>query len=179
MEARGTRATVTLHEKANGYWKETVKTTDGWIGKDGLGAAREGVAYTPTGIMYPDLAFGIKDDPGCPMGYTKVDWSHWWDGDSYSSTYNKFVSTRDNASVNAYASEHIISMGPVYNYCLNMGWNSARTPHGGSAFFLHCSGGKPTGGCVSVPENTMIRILRHVKHGCAIAIDTKANLKTY
>ena len=179
VEARGLRATVSMHVKSQGRWKEVIRTEDGWLGADGLGDAREGVAYSPRGIMRPDKAFGIKDDPGCAMGYLKVDWSHWWSGDSYSSTYNQLVSTNDRTDFNMYASEHLIECGPVYNYCLNMGWNAACTPHGGSAFFMHCSANEPTAGCVSVPERTMVSILRTIEPGCVIAIDTRSQLERY
>ena len=176
VEARGTRATVSMHEKADGTWRELTSTYDGWVGASGVGNAREGVDYTPTGVMYPDLAFGIKDDPGCPMGYLKANWSHYWVGDSSSPAYNTLVSTYDYGSFNYASSECILACGAAYNYCLNMGWNSARTPGGGSAFFLHCSMGKPTAGCVSVPEDVMVYILQHIKHGCAIVIDERGRI---
>ena len=179
VEARGTRATVSMHVKVNGAWQEVVYTREGWIGYDGLGDAREGVAYTPVGVMYPDMAFGICGDPGCKMGYTQVDWSHYWCGDSYSDLYNQFVSTNDRSDFNLYESEHLISMGYAYNYCLNMGWNAECTPYGGAAFFLHCSTGSATAGCVSVPEWAMIDILCTIEPGCAIIIDTPEGVLRY
>ena len=127
--------------------------------------------------MYPDKAFGIRGDPGCKMSYLKVDRSHYWCCDSGSSLYNKLVSTNDRTDFNMSASEHLISCGRVYNYCLNMGWNKACKPYGGSAFFLHCSGGKPTAGCVTIPQWAMVKTLRTVKAGCAMVVDTKSGLK--
>ena len=179
VEAEGTEATVSMHVKVNGLWQEVVYTREGYIGYDGLGDAREGVAYTPMGILYPDIAFGICGDPGCKMGYTQVDWSHYWCGDSYSDLYNQLVSTYDRSDFNVYASEHLASMGYAYNYCLNMGWNAECTPYGGSAFFLHCSTGSPTEGCVAIPEWAMIDILCTIEPGCAIVIDTPEGVLQY
>lgn len=179
VEADGTRATVSMHAKVNGIWREVVYTRQGWVGYQGLGDAREGAAYTPTGILYPDMAFGICSDPGCKMGYTQVDWSHWWCGDSYSDLYNQLVSTYDRSDFNMYESEHLVSMGYAYNYCLNMGWNAECVPYGGSAFFLHCSTGEATEGCVSVPEWAMIDILCTIEPGCAIVIDTPEGVLKY
>lgn len=179
VEARGTRATVSFHVKQNGTWKELLSTSDGWVGASGIGPAREGVDYTPQGVMYPTEAFGIKPNPGCPMGYLQVNNSHYWCGDSESPFYNLMVSVWDTDDFSEYESEHIISCGATYNFCLNMGWNVARTPYGGSAFFLHCSQGKPTQGCVTVPEPTMVQILRTVKPGCAIVIGTPSGIMRY
>ena len=179
VEARGTRARVSLHVKTNGTWSEVLSTTNGWVGRSGIGSAREGVDYTPRGVMYPTEAFGIKRNPGCSMRYLQVDSSHYWCGDSESPYYNTMVSTRDTTNFSEYESEHIVSCGATYNYCLNMGWNTACKPYGGSAFFLHCSRNKPTGGCVTVPESTMVQILRIVKPGCAIVIDTPSGVMKY
>ncbi len=179
VEARGTRATVSMHVKTNGVWKEVINTNDGWVGSNGVGPAREGSRYTPVGAMYPTEAFGILSDPGCPMGYLQVDWSHYWCGDSTSSLYNKLVSTRDRTDFDFWESEHLISCGPTYNYCLNMGWNIECRPYGGSAFFMHCSQGKPTAGCVTVPDPVMIQILQTIHRGCVIIIDAPSSLSLY
>lgn len=179
VEARGLQARVSMHEKNDGIWSETIATEAGWIGKNGIGPAREGIAYTPQGLMYPTQAFGIQANPGCPMGYLQVDQTHYWCGDPYSPYYNKMISTRDTTNFDPSYGEHLISCGATYNYCLNMGWNTACTPHGGAAFFLHCSQGKPTDGCVTVPEPTMIQILRAIKPGCAMIVDTPTGVLKY
>ena len=52
-----------------------------------------------------------------------------------------------------------------YNYCIDTGYNPEGTPHRGSALFLHCSMGINTGGCIAIPEETMIQILKEYKEG--------------
>ncbi len=48
----------------------------------------------------------------------------------------------------------------------------------GSAIFLHCFGPqKPwTGGCVAVPKDIMLRVMRSVRPDCVVVIDTFENL---
>ena len=178
--ADGTRAVVSMHVKgADGFWRQVIWTDDGWVGSEGVGDAYEGSCRTPTGVMYPDMAFGIYEDPGCKMGYTQVDWSHYWCCDTESDLYNQFVSTSYRSDFNLYVSEQLAACGRAYNYCLNMGWNADCVPGRGSAFFLHCTIDGPTAGCVTVPEDTMVDILRTVEPGCAMVIDTAAAIVNY
>ena len=68
-----TTAYVTMHEKdKDGKWQQII-ATPGFIGLDGLGKANINDCYTPVGTFTIDKAFGLADDPGCQMEYTKVD----------------------------------------------------------------------------------------------------------
>ena len=75
--------------------------------------------------------------------------------------------------------ENIVGIGSAYDYVLSIGYNSDCTPGLGSAVFLHCSTGRPTAGCVSIPENEMITILQNLTDGCAFVIDTPENISSY
>lgn len=46
-----------------------------------------------------------------------------------------------------------------------------RTDGAGSCYFLHCSNGRPTAGCVSVSEEDMAFILTHIGDSCGIVIE--------
>ena len=46
-----------------------------------------------------------------------------------------------------------------------------RTDGAGSCYFLHCSNGRPTAGCVSVSEDDMAFILTHIGDSCGIVIE--------
>ena len=74
--------------------------------------------------------------------------------------------------------EYITDYQYQYQYVLNLGYNTECEVKNGYAFFFHCFGDrKPyTGGCVSVPENTMKIIMQSIKPGCKITIDTMKNL---
>ena len=177
----GSNARFSFHEKdEDGTWREII-SCPAYIGKNGFGKTREGDVKTPVGVYTFTQAFGIKSDPGCPMGYTQVDDSHYWIGDSNSDGYNLFVSTRDyDGDFDKSESEHIIDYQPGYEYCLNISWNMDRTPGKGSAIFLHCyTKRKYTGGCVAIPEAKMREVVSRVKEGCVVIMDTAKNIKDY
>ncbi len=176
----GSHARFSFHEKdGSGTWRE-ILSCPAYIGKKGLGKTREGDSKTPVGVFTFTQAFGILPDPGSPMGYTQVDDSYYWVGDSNSDKYNQFVSTRDYDAFDPKQSEHIIDYKPAYHYCLNISYNLDGTPGKGSAIFLHCyTKNKFTGGCVSLPEEVMREVVRRVKSGCVVVIDSAKNIKNY
>ena len=69
----------------------------------------------------------------------------------------------------------------AYKYVAVIEYNTGPVTKGaGSAIFLHCDQGKPTAGCVSVPEETMIRLLRFIRPGDGIIIaNSTRELITY
>ena len=175
----GSNARFSLHEKVDGEWREII-SCPAFIGKKGWGKTKEGDMKTPKGIYTFTMAFGIKEDPGCQMEYTQVDNSHYWVGDSSSEYYNQFVSTRDYDDFNKNDSEHIIDYDLAYKYCLNISYNDDGTPGKGSAIFLHCqTKNKFTAGCVAIPEEAMITVMKNVKAGCVVVMDSSKNIKNY
>lgn len=171
-------AYITMHEKdGDGNWQQII-ATPGFIGLDGLGEANINDCYTPVGTFTIDKAFGLADDPGCQMEYTKVDDTYYWSGDTREGMhFNELVSTKDLPDLNTEDSEHIADFDYAYQYCLNMGWNAECDPEKGFAFLLHSFRvNRPyTGGCVAVPESIMKFIMQHVKDGCKITIDSLKN----
>ena len=63
---------------------------------------------------------------------------------------------------------------PSYNYGAVIAYNTARTPGLGSAIFLHVSHGSSTAGCVALPTDQLLALLRWLDPGRApvIAIGT-------
>ena len=175
-----TAATISMHQKdADGNWKQ-ILATPGFVGKNGLCADadhKEGCAQTPVGIYHFNKAFGIAPDPGCAIPYIQVDENTYWSGDP-DRQYNQMVDIRDVPELVMDDSEHIVDYDYQYQYCLNISFNEDGTPGRGSAIFLHCFGPwKPwTGGCVSVPENIMRKIMQNVREDCVVVIDTFENL---
>ncbi len=88
--------------------------------------------------------------------------------------YNEMVNIKDYPNLDKSNSEHIIEYEYPYQYCLNISFNEEGTAGRGSAIFLHCFGTvKPyTGGCVSVPEYIMKKIMQVVSPDCVVVIDT-------
>ena len=133
---------------------------------------REGDGTTPTGTYRFTMAFGIAADPGCALGYTRVDNDDYWCGDSSSPYYNRFVSADKVGDFDRSASEHLIKITKQYQYCLNIGFNEEQAPGRGSAIFLHCYGPNAyTHGCVAIPKADMVYILKHINETCRITLN--------
>lgn len=177
-----TTAWVSMHEKdSDGKWK-MICSTPGYVGKNGICPDEEhveGCGQTPAGVYHFTKAFGIADDPGTVMPYTKVDDDTYWSGDDREGMhYNEMVDIKDFPELDMKNSEHIMDYTYQYQYCLNISFNEDGTPGRGSAIFLHCLGDrKPyTGGCVAVPMDQMRYIIQHAKPECVVVIDSLENL---
>ena len=170
-----TTAFISMHEKdGKGVWRQ-IMTTPGFIGRNGLGKTREGDGRTPVGVFGFNRAFGIAEDPGCALDYLQVTDEHYWSGDQREGHhYNELVSIRELPGLDRSASEHIVEYDTHYQYCLNISYNDEGAPGRGSAIFLHCfDPGRPmTGGCVAIPKEKMITVMRNVRPGCVVLIDT-------
>ena len=177
---QGRGASFTMHEKDGDNWHEVI-SCHAFIGKNGWGKRFEGDGKTPCGEFRFTKAFGINRAPsGCQMDYTKVDEADYWNGDSDSLLYNKFVSTNDYTDFEISKSEHIIDYNMAYRYALNISWNPLGKPNRGSAIFLHCYTTKKfTGGCVAIPESVMVEVLRRVEDDCVIIMDKAENIQYY
>lgn len=177
VAADGSSATVSMHNKEeDGTWTE-ILSTDGKIGRNGIGKTKEGDGKTPTGVYRFMFGFGNMPDPGCGLNYTQVDDSYYWVDDSDSVYYNQFVST-ERVTKDWDSAEHIASVKSSYNYALALDYNVECVPGAGSAIFMHCT---PTGGagCIAVPEDKMIEIMKNVQDGCVIVIDSVEGVKGY
>lgn len=178
VAARGTAATVSMHTKdANGIWQQNLEIS-GFVGSGGVGQASEYASCSPRGVWGFSRAFGNMPNPGTALAYTQVDDSYYWVDDVNSVYYNQFVSTNE-VVPDWNSAEHISACGSVYNYVLALDYNAACVPGNGSAFFAHCSNGRSTAGCVSVPQNAMVQIMQTIQPGCLIIIDTADGVKGY
>jgi len=180
VAASGSTATVSMHEIQNGEWTQ-IMSSQGYVGGKSVGQAHEGDSITPAGIYSLSIAFGVKDKPiGTTLPYTKVDDSDYWVDYPNSNYYNTFQSTNDPKVVPDWQSaEHIIDFTTQYAYVIAIDYNTDHISSAGSAIFLHCSNGKATAGCVSIPEAEMIFVLQHIHSGCVIVIDTANGIYKY
>lgn len=153
-----TTATLTAWQRgSDGGWRAVIGPVVAHVGATGIGRASEGSQHTPAGTFALTQAFGRQVNPGTRMRYFKTDGLDWWDENPSSPSYNLHV--RRSSSPGG-ASENLYYSGSVYDYVVNMDYNTARTPGAGSAFFLHVSDGTPTAGCVSVDRSVMVALLR-------------------
>ena len=167
---KGSTATLTIHEKQGGVWKQLYEGT-AYVGQNGIDKVREGDRRTPTGTFNLTTPFGIKPDPGANMPYTQVTQYHYWCGTSGDPYYNQFIDTRVINRKRTSSDEYLINFKGYYNYCLFIDYNASGEAGKGSCIFLHCiKTNKYTGGCVAVPENVMKKIIQWVKPGAKIVI---------
>lgn len=165
------------YEKKNGEWEQVFKTP-GYVGRSGIEDPTnrvEGNGTTPSGVYSFGMLFGINDNPGSlQKPYKKVDNDDYWDGDRYSDTYNQYVKGSEMpSSWNSGASEHLIDYKYSYNYAVMVNYNVNPTIKGkGSAIFLHCTrpGALSSAGCISIPEDKMIKSLRMIDDNAYIVI---------
>ena len=151
-----TTATLTTWQRAGGGWEPVDGPWPAWVGYAGFAPPdekREGDGRTPSGTFGFDFLFGVEPDPGVAMPYRRVTGpSIVWDDVPSSPSYNQWV---DGGTGEA------MYVTPVYDYGAVIAYNTAaRTPGLGSAIFLHVSKGAPTAGCVSLPVDRLLAVLR-------------------
>ncbi len=135
-------------EAVHGPWPAQV----GYAGFAPPGDKREGDGRTPTGTFGFDFSFGIEPDPGVALPYRRLTGpSIVWDDVPASPTYNLWVDGGVGEPMH---------VSPVYDYGAVIAYNAERTPGLGSAIFLHVSTGRPTAGCVSLPVDRLLAVLR-------------------
>lgn len=165
-------AELTIYQAKDGKY-EKVFNCPAVVGKNGPGKQSEGDTKTPLGTWTIGEAYGINDDPGCTVPYTKVDDDMYWCATgSNSKKYNTLIKRSEDPNADYTEDEHLIDYPIVYNYLLDLGYNRAGAPYAGNAIFLHCWRGpdSPTGGCVAVSEENMIKILQTVVPGTSVTI---------
>ena len=165
-------AELTIY-KAEGGKYNPVFTCPAVVGKNGPGKQSEGDTKTPLGTWEIGNAYGINDNPGSLIPYTKVTEDMYWCATgSNGKKYNTLIYRSNNPNADYSEDEHLIDYPIVYNYLLDLGYNKAGAPYAGNAIFLHCWRGpdSPTGGCVAVAEENMVTILKTITPGTSVTI---------
>lgn len=130
-----------------------------YTGREGLGKEREGDGKTPVGVFKITQAFGIKENPGTELPYTRVGETLYWSEEP--DTYNQMVDVRE-LGRQEMRGEHLMEYAPQYHYALALDYNKEGVYPKGSAIFLHVKGENPyTAGCLAVSEMQMKRILQN------------------
>jgi len=109
--------------------------------------------------------YGVNANPGVHYRYHRLVCGDWWDEQSSSPLYNRFVQVPCGERPNFGAfSEALWQTVPQYDYFAVIAYNRHPVVAGqGSAIFLHVSDGDPTTGCVSLPVADLLRILRALR----------------
>lgn len=165
-------AELTIYKAEDGKYTP-VFTCPAVVGKNGPGKQSEGDTKTPLGTWTIGEAYGINDDPGSIVPYTKVtDDMYWCATGSNGKKYNTLIYCSDDPNADYSEDKHLIDYPVVYNYLLDLGYNKAGAPYAGNAIFLHCWRGEnsPTGGCVGISEENMVKVLQTVTPGTSVTI---------
>lgn len=148
---------------------KVIFTTDVYVGKNGIGKTSEGDTKTPTGVLRPLRAFGIKPNPGTKMPYLNITPTTYACDDDCK-YYNKIIETA-NITDHQCKGEEMYSYQPHYNYGIATDFNKECIWPEGSNIFIHVKGSKPyTGGCISFDEDRMIDILRYCDMSLVIIV---------
>lgn len=165
----GSQCNVYAYEKIDGVWIGKVRTC-GYLGRGGMSNDRvEGDKTTPIGLFQMNTPFGQKEAmEGFPANYLQVNENHVWLASSNQMTEDKSARGHGEAvGTPAYAG--------YYDYAIDAGYNKYGIAKKGSALFLHCirEGRTDTSGCVAIPTEQMIAIMRlygaHGDGACYIA----------
>jgi len=155
---RAFRKTSTGWHRVFGPWSARI----GYNGFAPRGDKREGDGRTPTGSYHFQFMFGVYSNPGVRYHYRAALRTSYWDDDSSSANYNKWVDSRYDATGRNPEPMHV---SPAYNYGAVIGYNLSRTPGRGSAIFLHVSHSSATAGCVSIEQSRLVKVLRWLRPG--------------
>jgi len=153
---------VTIHalERNNGVWHLAFPTFTGSIGEMGFAAIdrkSEGDGKSPSGIFPLGIAFGYAPSAVTKMPYRQATDDDCWVDDVNSEDYNKWVKGKPNAA----SWEKMKREDDQYKYGVVIEYNMHPIVKGkGSAIFLHVwKTGESTVGCVSMPEEMVLKIL--------------------
>jgi L,D-peptidoglycan transpeptidase YkuD (ErfK/YbiS/YcfS/YnhG family) len=153
---------ITIHavERNNGVWQLVFPRFAGSIGERGFAAIddkREGDSKSPSGVFPLGVAFGYDPSVETKMPYRQATEDDFWVDDGNSEDYNKWVQGEPNAA----SWEKMRRDDGQYKYGVVIEYNMSPIVKGkGSAIFLHVwKDGGPTLGCVSMPEEMVLKIL--------------------
>jgi L,D-peptidoglycan transpeptidase YkuD (ErfK/YbiS/YcfS/YnhG family) len=157
-----TTATVQAWNKSANGWTRVGSAVPAHVGADGLSTQpSETKSATPIGSFTLTQAFGSAANPGTKVPYFRTDASDWWVSDANSDLYNTHYRCSASCPFDTSAGENLLDAGFVYTYALVIDYNRFPVHAGaGSAFFLHVTNGEATAGCVSIPEASLVSIMR-------------------
>lgn len=154
------KVTIRAVEKESGDWHLVLPGFKGRVGEKGfaaVGEKMEGDGKSPTGIFPLGIAFGYGPAVESKMPYQQMTDNDFWVDDANSEDYNKWVQGEPKAT----SWEKMKRDDDQYKYGVVIEYNMHPVVKGkGSAIFLHVwNDGDSTLGCVSMPEEMMLRIL--------------------
>jgi L,D-peptidoglycan transpeptidase YkuD (ErfK/YbiS/YcfS/YnhG family) len=159
-DASSFRVTIHTLERSKGVWQLVLSPFAGSIGEKGFAAIdkkREGDGKSPSGIFPLGISFGYDPSVATRMPYRQATEHDFWVDDVNSEDYNKWVKGKPNEA----SWEKMKRDDDQYKYGVVIEYNTNPIIKGkGSAIFLHVwKRGGSTLGCVSMPEEMVLKIL--------------------
>ena len=155
----GTNAEFYMLEKDGTTWKQKSKV-DGVVGSHGIGKASESDSKSPKGLYSLGFGFGTEDLSGLNIEYRKLSGTEYWVDDPSSQYYNKWVDTKE-TSKDWSSAEDLKGAGRAYKYTVVVNYNmDPIVPGDGSAIFFHVKTAASTAGCLAIPEDNMLEVLK-------------------
>jgi L,D-peptidoglycan transpeptidase YkuD (ErfK/YbiS/YcfS/YnhG family) len=157
-----TTAGFTAYRRTAKGWSIAFGEWTAYVGAKGIappGEKREGDGRTPSGTYGFDFFFGVEPDPGVKFPFRRVTGPNIvWVENPDSPRYNQWVDSNEEPSE---ADEDNMYKPVVYAFGAVIAYNTKdRTPGLGSGIFLHVSHNGPTAGCVSLPRDKLLKVLR-------------------
>ena len=169
------RATLELFERQDGCFRQVLGPYGVWVGYNGLSAHKhEGDGTTPMGrFAFATTMYGTLANPGVTYPYHRFVCGDWWDEQSGTGAYNRFVHVACGTKPPfGGGSEALWTEAPAYDYFAVVDYNTSPViANRGSAIFLHVSRNRPTDGCVSVPLADLVRVLQSLRPSLHPLID--------
>lgn len=159
-----TKGVIYLFSKTNGNWNLIQLSKNNLVnfGKKGIAKynqKQEGDLKAPSGIF--SLTHYFSRDTNITSHLNRIDITKHtvWVDDPTDAKYNTYLENID--GIYNKKSEPLFRRDSLYNYVIVINYNTKNIPYKGSAIFIHCSfGDTPTAGCLSLPQNDIIKYLK-------------------
>jgi L,D-peptidoglycan transpeptidase YkuD (ErfK/YbiS/YcfS/YnhG family) len=178
-----TAASLRLWSRERGCWVPVAGPWTARVGWNGLAdRRREGDGTTPTGVYtIGRVMYGNAPNPGVRYRYRRLVCGDWWNEDPRSPTYNTFQHIRCGARPPfRVTTPGLWQEKRAYRHFAVIEYNTRPVvPGKGSGIFLHAQTGSSTNGCVSLPADRLVTVLRWLRppKKPMIAIGTNASLR--
>ena len=141
------------------------------IGKNGLNKQKiEGDKTTPVGVFTLGKLYFRKDRLGKPNTIIKkktIKPKTGWCDDPKSKKYNSEINIKKRET-----HEKLFRKDSTYDYLIIINYNKNKTPHKGSAIFLHLTNNyKPTAGCIAIKKKDFEILLKIINNKTKIKIN--------
>jgi L,D-peptidoglycan transpeptidase YkuD (ErfK/YbiS/YcfS/YnhG family) len=159
-----TSASLRLWRRQGRCWAPVAGPWTARVGWNGLsGSRREGDGTTPTGVYtIGRTMYGNAPNPGVRYRYRRLVCGDWWNEDPASPTYNSFQHVRCGARPPfRTTTPGLWQEQRAYRHFAVVEFNMRPVvPGRGSGIFLHAQTGRSTNGCVSLPADRLVAVLR-------------------